>query len=227
MYKRYFGIKVEKTIINFQKRLNKILQERIRIYGLQAQEKKLREAGHLLIAGVDEVGRGALAGPVIAAAVILPDLIYIPHIRDSKKLTAKQRLRLNKIIIEKAISIGIGEVHPTIIDKINIRQATFLAMKKAISNLKVNPSYVLVDGFEIPQLNLYQSNFFKGEDVSISIACASIIAKVYRDNIMCVYHQKYPYYNFKENKGYGTKEHLWALKKYGSSEIHRKTFKGV
>jgi len=227
MRKNNFTFKSEKIVYYYQKRLKKSFQERVRISNLLTQENKLRETGHLLIAGIDEVGRGALAGPVIASAVILPELIYIPNIRDSKRLSPRQRLDLYRIILEKAITIGIGIVHAYIIDQINIQQATFIAMKKAIKSLKSNPNYILVDGFKIPQLDIPQLRFIRGEEISISIACASIVAKVYRDNLMYYYHQKYPLYHFEQNKGYGTREHLLALKKYGASEIHRKTYKGV
>lgn len=219
--------KPELIISNYQKKIEKLYLERVRIFNLYKYENRFKNEGYSLIAGIDEVGRGSLAGPVVAAAVILPNHSFIPYINDSKKLTPKKRAELYYGILEKAIDVGIGIVGANIIDKINISQATFLAMKKAIINLKKVPDYLFVDGFKIPQVNISQLPLIKGEDKSISIASASIVAKVYRDNIMVQYDQKYPQYYFKKNKGYGTKEHLTALKKYGASEIHRKTYKGV
>jgi len=219
--------KPELIIGNYQKKIEKLYLERVRIFNLYKYENGFKNAGYSLIAGIDEVGRGSLAGPVVAAAVVLPNQCFIPYIKDSKKLTPRKRAELYYVILEKAIDVGIGIVGANIIDKINISQATFLAMKKAIINLKKVPDYLFVDGFKIPQVNISQLPLIKGEDKSISIASASIIAKVYRDNIMVQYDQKYPQYYFKKNKGYGTKEHLTALKKYGASEIHRKTYKGV
>jgi ribonuclease HII len=180
-----------------------------------------------LIAGIDEAGRGSLAGPVVAAAVIFPNQLFIPYIKDSKKLTSKKRTELYYSILNKAKDIGIGIVEAEIIDRINIAQASFLAMKKAVLNLRKVPDYLLVDGFKIPHIKIFQLPLIKGEDKSISIAAASIIAKVYRDNIMIKYDQKYPQYYFKKNKGYGTEEHIKALKKYGFVEIHRKSYNRV
>ncbi len=219
--------KPELIVHNYQKRLEGLYLERIRIFNLSKYENDLRKKGFSLIAGIDEVGRGSLAGPVVAAAVILPEQFFVPYLKDSKKLTPQKRAKLYSVVLEKVVSIGIGIVSAQLIDQINIRQATFLAMERAILDLKRMPNYLLVDGFKIPQLNLSQTALIKGEDKSISIASASIIAKVYRDNMMIQYDQKYPQYHFKKNKGYGTEEHLAALKKYGPSAIHRKTFKGV
>ena len=219
--------KQELIIANYQKKIEKLYLERVRIFNLYKYENRFNNKGYSLIAGIDEVGRGSLAGPVVAAAVILPNQSFIPYIKDSKKLTPQKRAELYYVILEKAIDVGIGIVDANIIDRMNINQATFLAMKKAIINLKKIPDYLFVDGFKIPQVNISQLPLIKGEDKSISIASASIIAKVYRDNIMVQYDQKYPQYYFKKNKGYGTKEHLTALKRYGASEIHRKTYRGV
>ncbi len=219
--------KQELIIGNYQKKIEKLYLERVRIFNLYKYENRFNNKGYSLIAGIDEVGRGSLAGPVVAAAVILPNQSFIPYIKDSKKLTPQKRAELYYVILEKAIDVGIGIVDANIIDRMNINQATFLAMKKAIINLKKIPDYLFVDGFKIPQVNISQLPLIKGEDKSISIASASIIAKVYRDNIMVQYDQKYPQYYFKKNKGYGTKEHLTALKRYGASEIHRKTYRGV
>ena len=221
-------VKITKSIIHsYQRRIEKLYAERIRIYNLYNYENRLKNEGYSLIAGIDEAGRGSLSGPVVASAVILPCHLFIPYIKDSKKLTSQKRTELYFTILNKAKDVGIGIVEAKIIDRINIAQASFLAMKKAILDLKEVPDYLLVDGFKIPHLNISQLALIKGEDKSISIAAASIIAKVYRDNIMVKYDQKYPQYLFKKNKGYGTKEHLKALLKYGPSEIHRKSYKRV
>jgi len=221
-------VKITKSIIHsYQRRIEKLYAERKRIYHLYNYENRLKSEGYSLIAGIDEAGRGSLSGPVVAAAVILPCQLFIPYIRDSKKLTSKKRTELYLSILNKAKDVGIGIVEAKIIDRINIAQASFLAMKKAILDLKEVPDYLLVDGFKIPHLNISQLPLIKGEDKSVSIAAASIIAKVYRDNIMIQYDQEYPQYLFKKNKGYGTEEHLNAILKYGPSEIHRKSFKRV
>ena len=221
-------VKITKLIIHsYQRRIEKLYIERKRIYNLYNYENRLKNEGYFLIAGIDEAGRGSLSGPVVAAAVILPCQLFIPYIKDSKKLTSKKRTELYFSILNKAKYVGIGIVEAKIIDRINIAQASFLAMKKAILDLKEVPDYLLVDGFKIPHLNIHQLPLIKGEDKSISIAAASIIAKVYRDNIMIKYDKKYPQYLFKKNKGYGTEEHLEALLKYGPSEIHRKSFNRV
>lgn len=219
--------KLELIIYKYQKKIKRLYSERVRVFNLYKYEGRLRNEGYSLIAGIDEAGRGSLAGPVVAAAVILPEQFFIPNVKDSKKLTSKKRKELYYIILEKAIDVGIGVVEADIIDKINIHQASFLAMKRAIVNLKKSPEYLLVDGFKIPHVKISQFRLIKGEDKSISIAAASIMAKVYRDNIMIKFNQKYPQYCFKKNKGYGTQEHFKALKKYGATEIHRKTYNRV
>jgi ribonuclease HII len=220
--------KITKTIIySYRRKIERLYAERIRIYNLYNYENQLKLEGYSLVAGIDEAGRGSLSGPVVAAAVILPYRLFLPYIKDSKKLSSQKRTELYCSILNKAKDVGIGVVGAKIIDRINIAQASFLAMKKAILDLKEVPDYLLVDGFKIPHLNIFQIPLIKGEDKSISIAAASIVAKVYRDNIMIQYDQKYPQYLFKKNKGYGTKEHLKALLKYGPSEIHRKSYKRV
>jgi ribonuclease HII len=221
-------VKITKSIVrSYQRKIERLYAERIRIYNLYNYENLLKDEGYSLIAGIDEAGRGSLSGPVVAAAVILPCRLFIPYIKDSKKLTSQKRTELYYSILNKAKDVGIGIVEAKIIDRINIAEASFLAMKKAILDLKEVPDYLLVDGFKIPHLNISQLPLIKGESKSISIAAASIIAKVYRDNIMVKYDQKYPQYLFKKNKGYGTEEHLKALLKYGPSEIHRKSYKRV
>ena len=177
-----------------------------------------------LVAGTDEVGRGALAGPVIAASVILKK--EISGLKDSKKLTEKKRNELSELILENSY-FGFGSVSNTEIDEINILKASLLAMKRAILNLPIKPAMVLVDGIYKPDLNIPMKTIIGGDSTEAEISAASIIAKVYRDNLMISYDKKYPAYCFNQNKGYGTQKHLDALKKVGYSKIHRRTFKGV
>ena len=190
---------------------------------MKKYERELREQGLSYIAGVDEVGRGPLAGPVVAACVILPEDFFIPQINDSKKLSGKQRDELYDKIMEQAIDVGIGVVSSEEIDRMNILQATIKAMLKAVDSLKITPEFLLIDALEIPAL-IPQMKIIKGDAKSVSIACASIVAKVYRDRLMEQYSKEYPQYHFAKNAGYGTKEHLEALKKYGPCPLHRKSF---
>lgn len=187
-------------------------------------EKKLWGSGFSRIAGVDEVGRGALAGPVVAAAVILPRGTENFGLRDSKKLTAQRRELLFEEISKRAVSIGIGVVGPDEIDRINILRATLKAMDTALSLLNPQPDYIIVDGNQPVKSDIPEETIVKGDDRSISIAAASIIAKVTRDRLMSSLHDKYPDYNFLSNKGYGTEEHRAAINKCGTSPIHRKSF---
>jgi len=187
-------------------------------------EKKLWGAGFSLIAGVDEAGRGALAGPVVAAAVIFPSRTENFGLRDSKKLTAARRETLFKEIEQKAVSIGIGVVGPEEIDRINILRATLKAMEAALSFLNPRPDYVIIDGNQSVKCEIPQETIVKGDDRSFSIAAASIIAKVTRDRVMASLHDKFPLYNFPGHKGYGTEEHRDAIIKYGMSSVHRKSF---
>jgi ribonuclease HII len=190
-------------------------------------ESTAREQGYRIIAGVDEAGRGPLAGPVVAAAVILPAGITLPGIKDSKKMTEKARIHAFSEIINTAEAIGIGVVSHSYIDEFNILNASLEAMKKAVENLDTPPEYLLVDGiFKIP-ISLPQKCIKKGDQLSHSISASSIIAKVYRDRIMYSYHNDYPEYGFSSNKGYGTAKHLNALKKFGPCPLHRLTFRGV
>ena len=177
-----------------------------------------------MIAGTDEVGRGCLAGPVVAAAVILKE--DIPGLTDSKKITPKRREFLADLILEKSF-FAYGVVSNNKIDKINILNASLLAMKRAILNLPIKPALVLVDGIYKPDLNIPMKTIIGGDSIEDAISAASIIAKVYRDNLMIEYNKKYPDYNFKKNKGYGTKEHFFAIQQKGICTIHRKSFKGV
>lgn len=189
-------------------------------------ETELYKKGLTLICGVDEVGRGPLIGPVVAAAVILPINYFHEDIKDSKKLTEKKRKKLYDIIIKDAISIGIGIVNESEIDKINIYEATKVAMKTAINNLKIKPEHILIDAMKL-DLNTPSTSIIKGDAKSESIAAASIIAKVTRDRMLDEMDKEYPMYDLKHNKGYGTKKHLEALKKHGPCIHHRKTFKPV
>ncbi len=178
-------------------------------------------------AGIDEAGRGPLAGPVVAAAVILPKHINLEGINDSKKLSPKKRADLYELIKEKSLSYGIGIIEPEEIDRINILKATLKAMETAVSNLDVSPDVLLIDGINTINLNLPQKTITKGDSKCLSIACASIVAKVTRDKIMVEYDKIYTKYNFRRHKGYATKEHLELIKKHGICEIHRKTFRGT
>ena len=189
-------------------------------------EKELYNKGYSLIAGVDEVGRGPLVGPVVAAAVILPKNYKLEGLTDSKKLTEAKRNYFDEIIKRDAISYGIGVVDNDIIDEVNIYEATKLAMKQAISNLKVKPDYVLTDAMKL-DIDTPLTPLIKGDLRSLSISAASVIAKVYRDNLMYVLDKNYPYYNFKNNKGYPTKDHIEAIKKYGIIKEHRISYHPV
>ena len=185
------------------------------------------EEGLTLIAGVDEAGRGPWAGPVVAAAVILPKDARIEGLNDSKKLTSSKREKLFVEIAHKALAVGVGVIGHEVIDEVNILEATYLAMKAAIKGLSSVPELVLVDGWPIPGLRLRQSAIIAGDGKSAAIAAASIIAKVTRDRMMTELSAKYPQYDFHRHKGYGTKEHRSALERYGPCPIHRKSFAPV
>jgi len=186
-------------------------------------DEKLRNE-YPLIAGIDEAGRGPLAGPVVAAAVILPSGLVIRGLKDSKKTTEKDRKRLFWEIVYGADAVGVGIVDADTIDMINILQSTKLAMKKAMNDLGTRPDLLLIDAVRLTDVDLQQKSFIKGESVSAAIAAASIIAKVVRDDIMIDYHEKYPQYNFKGHKGYGTREHIECINAYGPCRIHRRSF---
>jgi len=188
-------------------------------------ESKAREGGYRAVAGVDEAGRGPLAGPVVAAAVILPPGYEHPGINDSKKLSSRQRDRLYAIIQHDAVSIGVGLSEAPLIDRVNILQATLLAMKEAVLELFPPPDFLLIDGLNRIDLATPQEAIIRGDSQSVSIAAASIIAKVSRDRLMEMYHRQFPQYNFLRNKGYGTKEHRAAIVKFGRCKIHRRSFR--
>ena len=190
------------------------------------EELALRQ-GFRAIAGIDEAGRGPLAGPVVAAAVILPPDIDIKGVNDSKKLTAAVRERLYDRIMESALAVGVGISDSTVIDRINILQATLRAMEEAVRNLAVAPDCLLIDGISRTALTIHQKTIKKGDSLSISIAAASIIAKVTRDRMMREYDQLYPGYGFAGHKGYGSASHMAAIAELGPCPIHRLTFGGV
>lgn len=189
-------------------------------------ENNLYKEGVTLIAGVDEVGRGPLIGPVVACACILPVNFYHKDIKDSKKLSEKKREEMYKIIKENAISIGLGIVSEKVIDEVNIYEATKIAMKEAIKNLNVTPEHVLIDAMKL-ELNIPSTSIIKGDAKSESIAAASIIAKVTRDHMLDEMDKEYPMYDLKNNKGYGTKKHLEALQTYGPCKYHRVSYSPV
>lgn len=187
-------------------------------------ENKLYQSQFTTIAGIDEVGRGPLAGPVYAGAVILSREKQILGIRDSKKLSAKKREELSKEIIENCIAYGIGTASETEIDEINILNATKLAMKRAVEALSIKPQFLLLDALELPEIKLPQFSMIKGDDLSVSIGAASIVAKVARDHFMEEMSERFPEYGFHENKGYGTQQHIDAIRKFGICKLHRKSF---
>ena len=187
-------------------------------------EQKYWERGIRYVAGVDEAGRGPLAGPVVASAVVFDQGVFIDGVNDSKKLTEKKRERLFHTIHEQALAIGIGIVNHEVIDRINILQASFLAMNKALDHLKLLPEQLLVDGNFFRHEKFPVENIVKGDSLSHSIAAASIIAKVTRDALMKELHEQYPQYGFAKHKGYGTKAHIEAIRQYGYSPIHRRSF---
>ncbi len=205
-----------------QKRLSGYEKELERTKRMKAYEREYECLG--LICGIDEVGRGPLAGPVVAGAVILPKDCDILYLNDSKQLSEKKREELFEVIMEKAVSTGLGFVTPQKIDEINILQATYEAMREAISGLTPQPDVLLNDAVTIPGVKIRQIPIIKGDAKSVSIAAASIIAKVTRDRLMVEYDQVFPEYGFASNKGYGAAAHIEALRKYGPTPIHRKSF---
>jgi ribonuclease HII len=190
-------------------------------------ERRYMKAGARLVAGIDEAGRGPLAGPVVAGAVILPFPGFREAVSDSKKLTPEKRDYFYERITETALAVGIGIVDAEEIDRINIGRATQKAMMAAVHQLQRQPDLLLIDGIMPLPLPLPQRTIVKGDNLSVSIAAASIIAKVTRDRIMIAYHEQYPEYNFARHKGYGTREHRQAIRMHGWCEVHRKTYRGV
>ena len=213
---------VQKIIAKYKKSEEKLEEEKLRIKKMSLYEEEYRAEGY--ICGIDEVGRGPLAGPVVACAVILPQDCDILYLNDSKQLSAKKREELYDEIMEKAVAVGIGMVGPQRIDEINILQATYEAMREAISKLSVRPDVLLNDAVTIPEVAIKQIPIIKGDAKSISIAAASIVAKVTRDRLMEEYDEVLPGYGFAGNKGYGSAEHIQALKTLGPTPIHRASF---
>lgn len=214
---------VKSLIAKYEKREAALLRERARLEGMRSFEHQY-EAQYGYICGIDEAGRGPLAGPVVAGAVILPRDVEILYLNDSKKLSEKKREELYDEIMEKAVAAAVGIVGPARIDEINILQATYEAMREAVGKLTVKPDLLLNDAVRIPELTIPQVPIIKGDAKSVSIAAASILAKVTRDRLMREYDHLMPEYGFAGHKGYGSAAHIAAIQKYGPSPIHRRTF---
>ena len=215
------------SAINKRKReLQKQVDEDLRLEKMLTYEKELYAQGIQLIAGVDEVGRGPLAGPVVAAAVILPENCKIPSLNDSKKIPKSKHQAIYQAVLDQAISVGIGVKDNHVIDQVNIYEATKLAMLEAIHELDPQPQHLLIDAMKL-DLPISQTSIIKGDANSLSIAAASIVAKVTRDQMMAAYDQEYPGYDFVQNAGYGTTKHLEGLEKQGVSPIHRRSFEPI
>lgn len=215
---------VQNLAKSLNKKLEKIKKEEERLELINTFENEGYKNGYLYIGGVDEAGRGPLAGPVVASVVVLKKGTKIPYVNDSKKLSEAKREELFEVIKKEALDYGIGIVDNEEIDEYNILNATYMAMKKALNSLNKKPDYLLLDAVTIPNLDINQFPIIKGDSKSISIASASILAKVTRDRIMYKYDEIYPEYGFKHHKGYGTKEHYEAIQKHGITPIHRKSF---
>jgi len=213
---------VQALIEKAKKKLDALEKEKARIEALKEFERKYEHLGY--VCGIDEVGRGPLAGPVVTGAVILPKDCKILYLNDSKKLSEKKREELYDIIMEQAVAVSIGYNSPERIDEINILQATLEAMRNSLQNINPKPAVLLNDAVTIPGVDIKQVPIIKGDAKSVSIAAASIIAKVTRDRLMVEYDKLYPEYGFASNKGYGSAEHIEALKKYGKCPIHRDSF---
>lgn len=218
---------VQRLVVKLVKDQEAQVLEQARIQQLLVEENKLWKQGFLLLAGVDEAGRGPLAGPVVAGACILPAKFNLPGLNDSKMLTESKREKLFTQIRSQAIDFAIGSAEPAEIDALNILQATKLAMKRAIEGCTVRPHYLLIDALNLPNIHLPQRPLVGGDRLSASIAAASILAKVTRDRLMVQLHTLYPEYGFSKNKGYGTSEHLQALKQFGPCPLHRRSFAPV
>ena len=217
---------VQKEISKRKKIIQAELDENLRLEKMLTYEKDLYKQGLTLIAGVDEVGRGPLAGPVVAAAVILPQGCKIKGLNDSKKIPKKKHLEVFQAVQDQALSIGIGIIDNQVIDQVNIYEATKLAMKEAISQLSLQPQHLLIDAMKL-DLPISQTSIIKGDANSLSIAAASIIAKVTRDELMKDYDQQFPGYDFSANAGYGTVKHLEGIEKQGITAIHRLSFEPI
>ena len=217
---------VQKAIEKRKRTIQAELDEDLRLEQMLRYEKELYQAGYQTIAGIDEVGRGPLAGPVVAAAVILPQGCKIKGLNDSKKIPKKKHQDIYQAVMDKALAVGIGLMDSEIIDQVNIYEATKLAMKEALSKLRLKSDYLLIDAMKL-DVEISQESIIKGDANSLSIAAASIVAKVTRDKLMADYDKKFPGYDFAQNAGYGTKSHLQGLERHGVTPIHRKTFEPV
>ncbi|MCY7023191.1 MULTISPECIES: ribonuclease HII [Streptococcus] len=217
---------VQKAIEKRKRAIQAELDEELRLEQMLRYEKELYKAGYQAIAGIDEVGRGPLAGPVVAAAVILPPGCKIKGLNDSKKIPKKKHQEIYQAVLDKALAVGIGLMDNEIIDQVNIYEATKLAMKEALSKLRLKPDYLLIDAMKL-DVEIPQESIIKGDANSLSIAAASIVAKVTRDKLMTDYDKEFPGYDFAKNAGYGTKSHLQGLERNGVTPIHRKTFEPV
>lgn len=217
---------VQKEITKRKQTIQTELEEDFRLETMLRYEKELYSQGKTLIAGVDEVGRGPLAGPVIAAAVILPNNCKIRGLNDSKKISKKKHREMFQAVQDQALAIGIGIMDNHVIDQVNIYEATKLAMQEAIAQLTPQPEHLLIDAMKL-DLPISQTSIIKGDANSLSIAAASIVAKVIRDDLMAEYDQQFPGYDFTKNAGYGTAKHLEGLDRYGVTPIHRKTFEPI
>ena len=217
---------VQAAISKRKRELQKQVEEDLRLEKMLAYEKELYAQGIQLIAGVDEVGRGPLAGPVVAAAVILPENCKIPGLNDSKKIPKSKHQAIYQAVLDQALSVGIGVKDNQVIDQVNIYEATKLAMLEAIQELDQQPQHLLIDAMKL-DLPISQTSIIKGDANSLSIAAASIVAKVTRDQMMAAYDQEYPGYDFGQNAGYGTSKHLEGLEKYGVTPIHRRSFEPI
>lgn len=229
LYASDIRIGVQKAIVQRKKAIQAEIDEDVRLETMLRYEKELYQKGYQAIAGIDEVGRGPLAGPVVTACVILPKDCKIRHLNDSKKIPKKHHEEIYEEVLARALGVGIGIVDNDTIDRVNIYEATKLGMLQAIEQMKgevTKPDYLLIDAMQldtpIPQLSL-----IKGDANSLSIAAASIVAKVTRDRMMAEYAKEYPGYAFDKNVGYGTKDHLAGLKQYGVTPIHRKSFEPI
>jgi len=217
---------VQAAISKRKRELQKQVEEDLRLEKMLAYEKELYAQGIQLIAGVDEVGRGPLAGPVVAAAVILPENCKIPGLNDSKKIPKSKHQAIYQAVLDQALSVGIGVKDNQVIDQVNIYEATKLAMLEAIQELDQQPQHLLIDAMKL-DLPISQTSIIKGDANSLSIAAASVVAKVTRDQMMAAYDQEYPGYDFGQNAGYGTTKHLEGLEKHGVTPIHRRSFEPI
>ena len=217
---------VQKAIEKRKRAIQAELDEDLRLEQMLRYEKELYQAGYRAIAGIDEVGRGPLAGPVVAAAVILPPGCKITGLNDSKKIPKKKHNEIYQAVLDKALAVGVGLMDNEIIDQVNIYEATKLAMKEALSKLSLKPDYLLIDAMKL-DVEIPQESIIKGDANSLSIAAASIVAKVTRDKLMTDYDKEFPGYDFAQNAGYGTKSHLQGLERNGVTPIHRKTFEPI